>query len=1052
MDSARPDSALVRAAAAAWEWLHQGRWQAAVEGFERALALIPAQQPGAGAAALLLQRALVVGRSEAQTMLGHQDQAECELRRSFAHVLPPRVLADPMDAMEARALLGLGRLRLLARQPGEAAAVLEQALAALPPAEPVGSRWSELRARLQQALATCRCTEGRVEESLPLFEQALTVFEHPLHADLTRDLAGALLNCGNAHIRLGRLAAARDHMGRGLDLLSGLANAGSPRDRASVAMAEMNLAVLHVEAADVAAALPLYAASAAHYEHEIKRATGRGDVTRLRTSRAMVEMNWAHALFLAGDNDAAVARFRSARSRYRALHMAAPHVAEDEAQVWVNQAHLLLRQQQPAAAQRLYARAWKSLGALHRQGRGHLDASVANAQLGLARALALQGRAAAAASHFHAAQAVLVQLTELGQLMHAPAWGRALAEHVDALLGGGAVGSADGQALLQALAHPPRHTRHDLGVQLHGIDSALDRLASWLARGATTPWLGAVAVAFVRHLLDRAALMLGDSEPAALREYEARSRQVVARLRRAARALPQEPLLLADWFVRTRGLRAQRSALAAGRDPRLMTLRADLAQLRRLEEDMLAQAPAVGAGVDAGRAAQWLQLHDRCDASRARWVKAGLLPAALRLDAGSLAANMPPRRALIMLARGEPGELLAIALRRSHGSDSGVHVLAMQLEPDLAAIDGVQANRRLRQAMRLQTGSHALRRGADSAALDMDGGGPADPDAVQQTVRRLYEAVAQQALAPLVQALALRGIEDFALVPSADLHLLPYNDLLAATLAQTGARLSVYPNCGAWAQCSADTRRRARRLPPVWAVLSHSGGDGSAPLHWVVLEQSLTMTLWSASKGGAKLLNGQAPLARGVNALIGMGHGHAPDDNPARAGLLIGPDQVLSAHDLPGLRACRHALLSCCILGCTDEVHTEAMGFLSTGFGYQLRFGAGWLIEVPDAEACLFSLAFQYALRSACAAVPRQRLRWAGLFETVRQGVAAGRWPDGFGAWLHSHLPQAVADAPLPPGRWLNRYEYLRDFDGGLFASPPPSLRRLMPWVTALGE
>jgi hypothetical protein len=73
----------------------------------------------------------------------------------------------------------------------------------------------------------------------------------------------------------------------------------------------------------------------------------------------------------------------------------------------------------------------------------------------------------------------------------------------------------------------------------------------------------------------------------------------------------------------------------------------------------------------------------------------------------------------------------------------------------------------------------------------------------------------------------------------------------------------------------------------------------------------------------------------------------------------------------------------------------------------------------------------------------------------VRHGIAGARWPPGFGVWLEAELPAAVEAALAggqAPGPWLNRYELLRDFDGGVCGAPPPALRQLVPWVVALGR
>jgi hypothetical protein len=763
--------------------------------------------------------------------------------------------------------------------------------------------------------------------------------------------------------------------------------------------------------------------------------------------------------------------YRSARRRYAALSMSQPQLGDDEARTWVNQAHLLAQQGRHMPARRLYARAWQALTALFDGGRVHLAADVANARLGLARMLAATGRTAAAAAHLDAALSSLVELTERGQLQHARAWLDGLMAHAGVLVACASAAAQPmrhGDVLLRLLARPPRHGL-GLRARLDAIDSALDRLDSWAATVASAaeplPWYGGFAGALLSHLLDGAAQVLGESDPDELRSHLPATQALVVRLYRAVQALPQAGHLPADWFLRTRGLRAQRSALAAGGDSQRVALRDLLADLRRLEEEMLGErgdgarpGPAAAAATatspaDAGHgdqapAARWRELHARCDSLREQLVKAGRLPGLLRLDARSLAARMRPRRALVMLARVAPNELLAIALHRPAANGSIVTQRALTLDDAEARLDGVALNRLLRQA--LNSPGLALRLAPDSEALEPVSGGAALALA-EQAANLLFEAVANRLLGPLLHRLVEQGLDDLSIVPSADLHLLPYHQMLESTLAHTGGTLSVYPSCGAWAQHQVlDTSVALQHSAPAWAVVAEGLLDDVAPLHWAVLERRLTQRLWAEAPAPLQTLAAAALHADGVTALIGIGHGSAPADNPARTGLRVGQGRVLSAHDLPRIHTCHRVILSCCVLGRVDEVHSEAMGFLSSSFGYGTRFGAGWVIEVPDAEACLFSLAFQFALRRAHGT--RRRVDWNQVFHAVRRGIRDGHWPAGLGRWLSTHLPAAALDCRLPGGPWRNRYEVLRDFDGGMFEVPPPSLRRLMPWAVTLGR
>ena len=117
----------------------------------------------------------------------------------------------------------------------------------------------------------------------------------------------------------------------------------------------------------------------------------------------------------------------------------------------------------------------------------------------------------------------------------------------------------------------------------------------------------------------------------------------------------------------------------------------------------------------------------------------------------------------------------------------------------------------------------------------------------------------------MLLALAEQGCHDLAVVPSDDLHLVPWAHLLADAL-PTRCALRVHP--------SGSTRARRGRQA-----------------------------------------DGQADTQRGANArALGAG--------PPLAG-----QRVRSAHHLPAIKTCRRATLSCCVLGPIDVVLGEALGF-----------------------------------------------------------------------------------------------------------------------------
>lgn len=1072
MTSAAPGERL-RAEVAAREHLRQGRWEQALEAFVRA-----EQAARAGAEPAEAVHRLLLGQADACSRSGRLEQGRQALLRAFPDLQDVDATPAAADPLQAEARYLWGRLLLLGRQLEAGLRSLQQALAALPTDSPPGTRLAELRAAICGLLVGALSFVGRDEEALAHADLALQVYEHPAHADLAIDHAVALVNIAGVHWQVGQLSQAGVLMQRARDIAAALVESGRPPLERIWCTATANLGAIRLGLGDFDGSLGLYREAALGLERLGRRLRRQRDgaLPGVRGSQAHTAMNLGFALFQAGRLDEAHQVFRGARRRYAALRRIGPGWQDDEARTWVNHAHVLARQGQVRAARRLYRQGWQSLQGLADNGRPHLLPQAANARLGLARTEAMCGNTGSAATHFLAAQALLVELASEGQLHLARAWLTAVADHADALLHTSREGPTQdhrmGQELLTALKHPPVIGLQPCEAACSEIDTGLNRLQRWTEgpQSPALPWLRQLSESYLGQLLDRCAFLIGESEPEALRLHAAVWQALVVRLGQAAQAMPQAPHLVADWFLRTRGLRAQRTALTEGRAPALTGLRTLLAELRQLEEEILAQGASGALGGTAApghprqqaRAQRWRELRERCNAKRAELADSGVLPGALYLQSSTLMASLPPGSALVMLARGAGPQVLGIAL---HGAPCkadaasarvGISWRAADLDGRAARVDVARSLRRLRQSMTPWT--TGVRRGPDSNLVDArPGESPAaddcEPSDPSHDLQQVGEQLLHHTLVPLLDDLRALGVQDIALVPSADLHLLPYRELLGPWLQAGPCRLSVWPSCGACAQKLAraappGTRRKPRDI--VWAVAATQQTPGPQALPWVVVEQMLTTRLWGHDR--LRVLDPARPSAQGVSALLGMGHGWAPPGNPAKAGLLLGGERVLGAHDLTSIRHCDQVLLSCCVLGRVDEIHGEAMGFLSSSLGYRTHFGVGWLVEIPDAEACLFSLAFQHALHSAQAAAGPAQDLWSDTFDQLHAGLMSGQWPPGFGAWLEQNVPDCLQQAGLPPGPWLNRWDYLRDFDGSVFTVPPPSLRRLMPWVVSLGR
>ena len=999
-------------------------------------------------------------------------------------------LPDGMRPAPIRAVLfyELGRVHCQARRPGEAINILRSALALLP-------RGSEheatlLRARMQAVLGGVLALSGEVDESIGLLDAALAVFEHPAHWQFSRDHARLLSNIGYAQCVLGRWVESQQTFRRALAMFEGMVQAGRWRQRVDIARTLMNLGSALTSDGAFSEATQCQRAALAEYTQLIHRARRqKTDSTKLRTSHAMTEMNIGYTLFKAGEHATAARHIRRALRNFAPLADAHPYLGDDLARIVVNQAHLVAQTGSLRQAATLYWHGHTTFQALIAEGRVYLRAEAANALLGVARARMAQGRCAEASQHCETALSTLVELTQRGQLQHAPAWSRGWREHCSAWLAcelarrnpastpqarKSASDRAETlQAALRMLAQAPRHALSAGPEPLRDFFECLDQLTSWQASAASmrTPitWCETLVGQYLSHLFDRAAYLLGESDPGWLHQHAPRVAELVARLRELALAQPDGSRQLADWFFHTRGLRAQRSALAEGADPQTVALRDLLDQLRRIEEEMLAEHRGSSPNADPGartqdslagaagasaatlaeqRAALWLDLHQRCDTRRKQLVQAGLLPETLRLKAGDLSARMANHSALVMLARVSETSLLVIALHRPDGFGACASHAVVAQRPDLARFPCTLLNRMARHAVGGAARGCGLRGGADDLLPP-----PVEPwtpslQDYEAFAIEAFQSLADTTALPLLRSLAERGLTDVSLVPSDDLHLIPWGHVLTPKL-PVQCTLTVYPNSGAWAR-----RRvidsRALIEPPRWAVAAYAAAESPRPLPWVEVELRLSERLWHDTSPRMQYLNARQPQAEGINALMGMGHGGAPGQNLARAGLMLSADHVLSAHDLPAIRTCRRALLSCCVLGQTDDAFGEALGFLSTSFGYHTEFGAGWLTEVPDAEACLFSLAFQFALAQAYRCGSPASVSWSEVFQRTRQSVIDGCWPAAFGEWLAQNLPSVVDERGMPGLVEVKQWQGLRD--GAVLRSPPSSLQKLMPWAVALGR
>lgn len=1029
----------------------------------------------------LLPRAqLVAALGGALLELGRWDEAEQPLSAALASLEGSAAGESEAGRVVMASLrLSLAAARMVSGRLPMAPPLLRAALASMP-----DSGADVLRVRVQILLGGAMSALGSPEAGLPHLSAAAATLDRPEHEERFRLRSALHVNTGYAYIMLGRHDDACRSFEAGIALFDGLVLAGRPARRSDRARALMNLGSAHVRAGRPQQALPCYQPALADCDAAIRDARQPAAAMRHRATRGAILMNWGYCLFVLNDDRAAAVALQRAARSHAGLVQAYPHLRDDLARTWVNQAHLATRAGRLRRAAELYQKGLSSLGAAL-QGRPYLQSEHANAGLGLARVRLLQGHTEQAATLFEAAMTTLSTLSRAGQLPLAWTWLEAWGAQFSALLqrelslrrrtqaqDGGVAAAFHRDVLLRVLAQPPRRGLGNGSVPLQALQAAADLIeqGSESFRSVAPPVAGFadLMAAYLGYVIGCLGDVLADSEPGWLAQHAGELHKAAARLRDIAAAQPQASQRLADWFLHTRGLRAQRSALTQGESTPVVALRDLLRRLRRLEDEMLgestaaskAEAPHLRApgllipslsrptpAQDHERAAAWQDLHDRVESLRQELVETGHLPPTLRLGAAGVAALVAPHSALILLAQQEGQRVLAVVLRRpGPGPVATSHVVVDQ-HPDLAHFSCSSLLRLARHSLGQSTHGDALRGAPDTTAIVASAQPSHRPEDLDLFALDLFGSIWHRTVLPLLESLAEEGCNEVGLVPSDGLHLVPWTHF-AQTAAPPGCSVEVYPSCGAWARSRppADADADAM-LPPRWAVAAWSGQGGARPLPWVDVERCLSARLWQDLSGPSVLLQGTPPSADGVGALVCMGHGSVLDSNAAHAGLAMAGGVVLGAHDLHQVRSCRRVLLSACMLGCIDEAFGEPLGFLSSCFDYRTGFGAGWLTEVPDSSACWASLAMQFALRQAYATPANGPVVWSRVVGQTRLEILDGAWPDGFGTWLEAELPSALRELAehglLPQGLALDQPVPL---------APPAALRRVLPWAVAFGH
>lgn len=935
----------------------------------------------------------------------------------------------------------------------------ERLLLALDPQDGVtleGEPAALILVRADAILGAALCMHGDHARGLERLRGALERIESIGYAPAAADHARILINLGAVHFEQHRLQVARRCIEQAQALLAPLVRARRAGARADLGRSWANLGSIQSDAGRFEDAVDAFRAAIGAYDQALRTSTLAGDVARLRASRANATMNLGYAMFRAADFDAAQRHLSRALRRYEPLRTQYPHLRADAARALVNAAHLAFQRGKLARAAALYARGRAEFESMiEADGAAHLAADHSNASLGLARVELAQGRATASASRFELALATLRDLTHQGELHLATAWLQAWVAQATLLLDQSRLEKAAPQALpalLRAARSPPRRALGEQEEPLRAPAAALDAVEGWMATASRSAVhrdaMQTLSAACLTYLLDCTAQVLMDSSPTWLASQQAAMQGWVARLGEACLSHPRAEDLLAQWFLATRGLRAQRIALAVGSDERVQSLHRTLQQLHRLESDLLGHGrartsdagrdsddallePAAAVAASSGlaqRAANWRALHDEVEQRIARAVRDGLLPEASRLSATALTPWLRPNSALLLVARLDNRRLVVVAVRAGANGGRSLQQRIVDLSPQQAELRCDQIVGAARESLRYDHAAGPARDAAGPALRPLDLAAVEPRVSADRLARTALRVLADAAVATTLQALAHAGCHEVDVVPADDLHFMPWGEL-AREWQTRRVTLAVYPSAGAWLRCASRRATTARSLP-TWAIATAAGSVGEQTLRWVEVERRLSTRLWCEAGVRVARLSADPDGSDGASALLVIGHATVPDGNPALAGLHLDSQHVLGAHEAAARGMFERVVLSACVLGRTEDAFGEPLGFLSACFAYHARFGVGWLTEVPDDAACLFGLALQFALRESMRR-PSGQVRWNEVFHITCRSIEQGAWPDGFAAW--------VGQDPLAGS-------------GTLPAAPPPALRRVLPWVVALGE
>ena len=458
--------------------------------------------------------------------------------------------------------------------------------------------------------------------------------------------------------------------------------------------------------------------------------------------------------------------------------------------------------------------------------------------------------------------------------------------------------------------------------------------------------------------------------------------------------------------------------------------------------------------------------------------------------------RLTPREALVFAAPAAPLRVMVIVLLRDiNGATSArQHLIALDHRASvdcLEDMDVVDGTLYLNEAtvVRKAPGDLPHRLSALAAPQRI---------ILHDAARHRLDALADS-LMPLLRSIGGEAA-DIGFVPCGELHAMPWQYYFSTHLSAT-LRLRLYLTTSHWRRLHAAAPRDVKSTMPRWALAAYDAsdtGDLSDRLYWIKVEALLSARLWQGA--GMVPIDADGDALAASTALLACGHGFAPDGNVSRAGVWIGTSherepgraskrlfRLLDAQAMARMTAVRRVVLSCCVLGRTETLLGEPLGLMAQVFDSGSEFALGAIVHLGDLDATLFSLAFQYSLRSAYARPRGQtQVDWVEVFHHLQECLRNRSWPMGFAQWLAAELPRAMqavvpsvtiartdddafharngwhrllssvaaglgVQTPVPRASqsWLAFYEFLSQT---LADRPPEQLRRTAPWMVALGS